>query len=125
MFSTEQPSIYTEKINRESNDATCMCFMATIESIPGVCHVQWSVKDKNDDTFRPIDLNTEEYKGTSISLPHPVLVVKGKRCLENHCFQIEVTNFVGISTKSIKSKIKKIHSHFLLCCLIVEEQTTV
>lgn len=71
-----------------------------------------------------IDLNSEEYKGTSISLPHPVLVVKGKRCLENHYYQIEVTNFVGISTKSIKSKRKKIHSHFLLSCLLAEEQTT-
>lgn len=114
MFLTGPPIIYTEQINRELNDA--MCFMATIESMPAVCHVQWSVKDKNDDTFRPIDPNSEEYKGTLISLPHPVLVIKEKWRAIDHCFKIEVTNFVGISTKLIKGKTFRVfffHSHWL------------
>lgn len=44
------------------------------------------MKDKNDDIFRLIDFNSEEYKGILIFFFYFVLVVKGKGCLENYCF---------------------------------------
>lgn len=70
----------------------------TIKAFPAPCSVQWSKKTNEEDCFTPIDVNTEEYKGTLNSLPHSVLVVNSKKHLEDNCFQVEVSNFVG-STK--------------------------
>lgn len=58
----------------------------TIKSLPSPCHVQWSAKRKDDENFTPIDINTEEYKGTTISFPHPVLAVRQKDQLEKKLF---------------------------------------
>ncbi|XP_065942668.1 uncharacterized protein [Magallana gigas] len=40
-------------------------------------------------------MNAEEYKGTTVYLPHPVLVVNQGNQLENYTFKIEVNSFVG------------------------------
>lgn len=66
-----------------------------ITATPAPCRVQWSKKDNNEDEFRRIDVDAEEYRGTTNYLPHPKLVVKDRNLLENNCFQIEVSNFVG------------------------------
>lgn len=58
-------------------------------------------KEKNDDTVQLINVNAEEYKGSSSSLPKPVLVVKQRELLENVNFQIEVQSFVGKCKKTI------------------------
>lgn len=87
------PRLSKEKVEDEINGGQWIT--VTIKSIPEPCHVQWSVKRKEDDTFAPIDINAEEYEGTTVTLPHPVLFVKQKDQLENNCFRIEVTNFIG------------------------------
>lgn len=56
-----------------------------------------------DDRFQPIDVSDEEYKGTTNSLPHPVLVLKQKSQLENNSYQITVKNFVGSTVFSGKT----------------------
>lgn len=76
----------------------------TVKSLPSPCHVQWSAKRKDDKNFTPIDINTEEYKGTTISFPHPVLVVRQKGQIENTWFRIDVTNFIGKTMQDISSK---------------------
>lgn len=83
-------------------------FTVTIQSIPSPDFAQWSIKEKSSHTFTPIDENAEEFKGTSNTLPHPVLVVKPKTDLENYSFQIEVRNFIG-SCKNITPG-KKVNS---------------
>lgn len=86
----------------------------TIKSLPSPCHVQWSAKRKDDENFTPIDINTEEYKGTTISFPHPVLVVRQKDQLEKNCFQITVTNFIGKTVQKISgTKVERIQ-HVLI-----------
>lgn len=67
----------------------------TIKSIPEPDFVQWSIKEKNGDEFEPIDVNMENFKGTSNSLPNPVLIIRQLDELEKYCFQIEVRNFIG------------------------------
>lgn len=74
-------------------------FTVTIKSIPAPDFAQWSIKEKSSDTFIPIDENAEEFKGTSNTFPHPVLVVNPNIDLENYCFQIEVRNFIGSCKK--------------------------
>lgn len=76
-------------------------FTVTIKAFPAPCSVQWSKKKNEEGCFTPIDVNTEEYKGTSNSLPHPVLVVNSKKHLEDNCFLIEVSNFVGSTKETI------------------------
>lgn len=55
----------------------------------------------NSDSFKVIDINAAEYKGTSNTLPNPVLVIKQSEQLQTHCFQIEVQNFIGSRKKTI------------------------
>lgn len=81
-----------------------LVFMASIDSIPSAYLAQWKVKGKDDETYTPVKGSTEEYKGTSNSLPRPVLVLKQRELLENKCFLIEVDNFVGKSVKEILRK---------------------
>lgn len=66
-----------------------------MKSIPEPYLVQWSLKEKHTNVFKPIDVNAEKFKGTSIYLPHPVLVASHLDNLERYCFQIEVRNFIG------------------------------
>lgn len=76
----------------------------SIKSFPAPCHVQWSAKSRDDSTFTPFDIYTEEYEGTTVSFPHPVLVVRQRNQLEKYCFQIQVTNFIGKTVQEISGK---------------------
>lgn len=100
---TAKPQIDFERT--EHTDGS-LVFMASIDSIPSAYHAQWKVKGKDDETYTPVKDSTEEYKGTSNSLPRPVLVLKQRELLENKCFLIEVDNFVGKSVKEILCKNK-------------------
>lgn len=93
------PRVSEEKVEDEDNGGQRIT--VTIKSIPEPCHVQWSAKKKEDDTFVQIDIYAKEYEGTTVTLPHPVLFVKQKDQLENICFRIEVTNFIGITQRDI------------------------
>lgn len=57
--------------------------------------------DKKNNSFEVIDVGVEDYKGTSNSLPHPVLVINHSKQLQTHLFQIEVRNFIGSCKKII------------------------
>nr|XP_034324490.1 uncharacterized protein LOC117689028 isoform X4 [Crassostrea gigas] len=70
-------------------------FAVIIKSTPVPFYVQWTMKENESDTFRPINTNLEEYKGSSNSFPNPVLVVKHNEKLESCIFQIEVRNLIG------------------------------
>lgn len=83
-------------------------FKVTIQSIPAPDFAQWSFKEKSSENFIPIDENAEEFKGTSNTLPHPVLVVNPKTDLEDFCFHIEVRNFIGSCKKITLGK--SVHS---------------
>lgn len=93
-----------EKTVRKEDDSWCS--MMKIKSIPSPCFVQWTVKEQENDSFKEIDINADDYKGTSISLPHPVLVVKKSKQLQKNSFQIEVRNFIGSCKKSLRGKNK-------------------
>lgn len=105
LFCLDAPYVYivSEKYEREYNE--CMCFLVKITSIPSPCHAQWYVKPKGDDTFTPLDVNAEEYQGSTNSLPHPKLVVIEKDQLKKNLYQVKVTNFVGSTVKNIPGKI--------------------
>lgn len=99
------PSVFLEKIEDVENEGQRIT--VKINSLPAPFYVQWSAKSKNDENFRPIDLNTKEYEGTTISFPHPVLVVRQKYQLEKKCFRIEVKNFIGKTVHEISGKMLK------------------
>lgn len=96
------PKVSEEKTADEINGGHWIT--VTIKSIPEPFHVQWSAKRTNEDTFTPVDINDEEHEGTTVSLPHPVLFVRHKDILENKCFRIEVTNFIGRTELEISGK---------------------
>lgn len=98
---TDKPQITLKR--RQKSDGR-QVFKALIDSIPSAYIAQWKVKGKDDKTYTPVKSNSEEYKGTSNSLPHPVLVLKQRELLEKQCFLIEVDNFVGKSVKEILCK---------------------
>lgn len=97
------PDVFLEKCVRKEDDS--WWFTMKIKSIPSPCFVQWTVKEKEYDSFKEIDINADDYKGTSISLPYPVLVVKKSEQLQTSCFQIEVRNYIGSCKKSIRGDI--------------------
>lgn len=76
-------------------------FRATIKATPSPFSVQWNKKANTEDEFTPINADAEEFRGTTNYLPHPMLVVKDRHLLENNCFQIEVSNFVGNTIERI------------------------
>lgn len=80
-------------------------FTATIKSIPTPYIIHWSRKGICDDGFQEIDASAEEYKGTTNSLPHHVLVLNQKSQLDNNSYQITVRNFVGSTVFSGKQYI--------------------
>lgn len=81
-------------------------FVVSIKSVLAVSYAQWNKKNNDDNSFTPVDVNAEDYKGTSNSLPCPVLVFKQKQKELTQCFQIAVTNLVGTSYKMIQGNIE-------------------
>lgn len=98
---TGVPDIILGESKEESDGRQIFTF--TIKSIPAPYNVQWQVSDNNSDMFTTLDENAEEYRGTSHSFPHPVLVVRLKELLKNNIYQIEVQNIVGGRRKKIPS----------------------
>lgn len=93
------PNVVVEKAEDDKNGGRRIS--VTITSFPAPCLVQWSAKCKDGDNFSPIDTNAEEYKGTTVSFPHSVLVVRQSDRFEKNFFQIEVTNFIGETVQEI------------------------
>lgn len=75
----------------------------TITAIPEPIVIQWSMKENNEKAFELLNINDAEYKGTTDTFPHPVLVVKSSK-FEKYKFQIEVKNFIGNSAFIIHGK---------------------
>lgn len=92
------------KVLKKKEDGSCW-FTLTIKSIPAPTFVQWSIKEKSSIKFNQLDTNAVKFKGTSSSLPHPVLVIKHEDMQEKYCFQIEVGNFIGSRKKIIPGSI--------------------
>jgi hypothetical protein len=86
---------------RESKCYNPQVFTAVLRSIPVPIQVQWSVRNEETGCWIPIDINSEEYRGTKDSLPQPVLVVNRKEKIKPHSFLIEVKNFIGTKSKLI------------------------
>lgn len=93
-------NLFSERSGKEGT----LSFTATIKSNTP-CNAQWYAKCKDGDTFMPIDVNDKEYRGTTNSLPHPMLVVKQMHHPENAIYQIKVTNFVDSTTKEIAGEV--------------------
>lgn len=87
------PDVFLEKY-KETEDGG-LCFTMTIKSVPVPNNVLWKKKKNNSKTYDLLNPNDAEFKGTSNSFPHPVLVLKHKETLENYSFKIEVQNLVG------------------------------
>lgn len=94
------PSVFMERTENTENGS--QKFTATIKSFPTPFSIQWSRKGIYDFKFREIDVSAEEYKWTTNSLPHPVLVLNQKSQLNNNSYQITVRNFVGSTVFSGK-----------------------
>lgn len=101
-FLQGSPNVVVEKAEDDKNGGRRIS--VTITSFPAPCLVQWSAKCKDGDNFSPIDTNAEEYKGTTVSFPHSVLVVRQSDRFEKNFFQIEVTNFIGETVQEIFGK---------------------
>ncbi|XP_065927180.1 uncharacterized protein [Magallana gigas] len=90
--------------NFDEKDDGTQWVTVTIKSIPEPILVQWRKREKNSNRFQPINVNAEEFKGSSCSFPHPVLVIKQREQLqlENSTFQIKIQNFIGTCKKTIQ-----------------------
>lgn len=97
---TDIPEVIFAKFD-EKEDGT-QWVTVTIKSIPDPFLVQWRKREKNGDRFQLINVNAEEFKGSSCLFPHPVLVIKQRKQLENFTFQIKIKNFIGTCKKTIQ-----------------------
>lgn len=91
---------------RKNDEMGTKMFVVSIQSVLAVSYAQWSKQNNDDKSFTPVDVNAEDYKGTSNSLPCPVLVFKQKQKELTQFFQIAVTNAVGTSYKMIQGNIE-------------------
>lgn len=104
----------------ENKGSGIHCFRATIKATPSPCNVQWSIKGNYKDEFKQIDADAEEFRGTTNHLPHPELVVKDINLLENNCFQIEVSNFVGNTIEKISGKRLVFNEHSIKSSIVLK-----
>lgn len=91
-------------LDRVDDEKNVRRITLTIKSLPAPNKIQWNAKNKDDDTFTPININSKEYKGTTVSFPHPLLVVRQSDQLEKTSYKIEVINFIGKTVQSIPGK---------------------
>lgn len=98
---------------RKNDEMDTKMFVVSIKSFLAVSYAQWSKKNNDDNSFTPVDVNAEYYKGTSNSLPCPVLVFKQKQKELTHFFRIAVTNSVGTSYKMIQGNIKLSEKYYI------------
>lgn len=89
------------RIKRHENPEGSECFTAKIKSTPAAYHGQWKAKKNDNDEFSLIDVNVAEYKGTTNSLPYPLLVVTHKELLLNQRFHIKADHLIGSTIKEI------------------------
>lgn len=94
------PEVLLEKYDKKEDGS--VWFTLTIKSVPVPHAVQWCMMGNNSETFEPINVNAAEYKGTSNTFPHPVLVIKHVEKMENYSFEIEVKNLIGKVKKRFK-----------------------
>lgn len=78
-------------------------FTMTINSVPTPHYVQWSIKNTSE-TFQPLNVNAEEYKGTSSLFPHPVLIIQHIERQKSCVFELEVKNRIGRATKQMQGE---------------------
>lgn len=97
-----KPNVFFERPMTKTDGS--QRFSVTIKAIPAPCSVMWSSKTSDDDSFIPVDINACDYKGTTLSFPHPVLVLNEIEQLEKTTYQIEVANFIGKTVKQIPGK---------------------
>lgn len=93
------PEVFLGKYDKKEDGS--VWFTMTIKSVPVPHAVQWRMIENGSDTFEPINVNASEYKGTSNTFPHPVLVIKHVEKIENCSFEIEVKNLIGTVKKRI------------------------
>lgn len=93
------PEVFLGKYDKKEDGS--LSFTMTIKSVPVPNAVQWRMIENGSDTFEPINVNASEYKGTSNTFPHPVLVIKHVEKIENCSFEIEVKNLIGTVKKRI------------------------
>uniref|UniRef100_A0A8W8NTZ8 Ig-like domain-containing protein n=1 Tax=Magallana gigas TaxID=29159 RepID=A0A8W8NTZ8_MAGGI len=94
-------NIVSERYEKEDTCNEYICFLVIITSVPSPCYAQWYVKSKGEEICLPLDVNAEEYQGSTNSLPRPKLVLIDKNYLKRNIYQIIVTNFVGSTVKDI------------------------
>lgn len=87
------PEVYLEKY--EIKEDGIMCFTMAIKSVPVPYFVQWRMMGNGIETVEPINVNAAEYKGSTNTFPHPVLVIKHLEKMENCSFKLEVKNLIG------------------------------
>lgn len=79
----------------EKKDDGSLWFTMTIKSVPVPHAVHWSMNENGSESFQAINTNATEYEGTTTTFPHPVLVIKHSKQLENCSFEIQVKNRIG------------------------------
>lgn len=119
---TDIPEVISAKFD-ENEDGT-QWFTLTIKSIPEPFLIQWRKREKRDDTFQLINVNADEFKGSSCSFPHPVLVIKQREQLENFYFQIKIKNFIGTCKKTIQGilSILYFYTYVYYVCIMVNDK---
>lgn len=102
MLFAGKPDIFFERSVIKTDGS--QWFPVTIQAIPAPFSVVWSAKKSDGEWFIPVDIDTCDYKRTTNSFPHPLLVVNQDEQLENYTYRIEVENFIGRTVKKIPGK---------------------
>ncbi|XP_062612407.1 hemicentin-2-like [Saccostrea cucullata] len=103
-----KPMVQIGRPERDEKNDILVC-KAAITSIPEATKAEWRIQQSKEDDFQPIDVHDANYRGSTVSLPHPVLIVRGYSNKQGQRFQISVSNFVGETREVILDKRMKFY----------------
>lgn len=74
-------------------------YNAAIKSIPVALRAEWKVRQEPSGDLQVIDTHNPLYRGSTVALPRPRLVVNRYGSEQLQSFQLEVFNFIGSSRR--------------------------
>ncbi|XP_055999929.1 uncharacterized protein LOC125676249 isoform X3 [Ostrea edulis] len=80
-------------------------YNAAIKSIPVALRAEWKVRQEPSGDFQVIDTHNPLYRGSTVALPRPRLVVNIYGSEQLQSFQLEVFNFIGSSRRDTYDQI--------------------
>ncbi|XP_062578810.1 hemicentin-2-like [Saccostrea cucullata] len=98
------PHIEKDITCSEEDGENLLTCKITVKSIPEAKAAEWRVQQAPEDVFQAINIHESTFRGSTVSLPHPILNVHGFNPELQRLIQFTATNFIGEKTTVIQSE---------------------